>query len=172
MTSEPENLVLGCGQNQYGDDWVHLDRADLDHVDVQHDLNTGELPFEDNRFEFIKARHVLEHVKDDAYVSLLEEICRVAEPGAVLYVVVPHFLSWNAHTFDHKRKYGRRSFDVFTSGHSFENGFPDLFSLEAVHFDFLENEYVNNCRRIYGDEKTAKFVPNSVNEMVFELEVL
>jgi predicted SAM-dependent methyltransferase len=172
LSMKKDKLVLGPGKNDYGAGWVHVDRADLEHIDEVHDLDTGKLPVPSNQFRFIKARHVLEHVRDGAYVDLMREVARVARPDALFYVVVPHFLSWNAHTVDHERKYGRRSFGVFTPGHGFVNQFPDLFELENIHYEFYSSKYVDEMIEKYGDKAVAAHVGNAVNEMVFELRVL
>jgi len=46
------------------------------------------LPFKDNYFDYILARHVLEHVDD--INKALSEIKRVTKSGAVIMIAVPH----------------------------------------------------------------------------------
>ncbi len=54
-------------------------------VDYQVDMTR--LPFEDGRFDFIFASHVLEHVRDDR--AALAEIRRVLAPGGIAVLPVP-----------------------------------------------------------------------------------
>ena len=67
-----------------------------------------ELPFEDGRFDLIAATDVLEHV--DAEDQALQELWRVAAPGAALLLTVPAYM-WLWSTEDerlhHKRRYTR-----------------------------------------------------------------
>lgn len=167
MTSD--KLSLGCGDSKPGEEWVGLDRVDTLDVDVVHDLETGALPFDDGSFEVVEARHVLEHLPHEEYLEILEEVRRVLQPDGLLYVVGPHFLSWNSCTEDHYRSFGRRSFDIFDPRHDYPNQYPDLFHVENWLYDFLDNEHVNNCRKSFPDDEVAAHVPNAVNEIIFEL---
>ncbi len=58
----------------------------------QHKIICGELTdakYQDNKFDFIRMRHVLEHVTDPA--NELREILRVQKPGGYLFLEVPNF---------------------------------------------------------------------------------
>lgn len=90
-------LNLGCGNNIL-EGWVNLDHpravpflpnptgAEL----VGHDIDCPllQLPFDDNSFEEIMARHVLEHVRN--LLPLLQELHRVTEAGGKFLVAVPY----------------------------------------------------------------------------------
>ena len=56
-----EKLNLGCG-NDIRPDYVNLDVADLEGVDVVHDLDQLPLPFDDESFREILCLDVFEHV--------------------------------------------------------------------------------------------------------------
>jgi len=106
-------LNLGCGKKPI-DGSINLDVSADVGADVVHDLNETPWPFVNDTFEEIHAYDVLEHVHD--VVIALEEIHRIARPGAVLHVTVPHFSCANAFTdVTHRHWFGWRSFDVFDS---------------------------------------------------------
>jgi SAM-dependent methyltransferase len=60
--------------------------------DALHDLENTPWPFEDNTFDEIMAIHVLEHLgaTSKSWISIWKEIWRVAKPGAVMEIAVPH----------------------------------------------------------------------------------
>jgi SAM-dependent methyltransferase len=67
------------------------------------------LPFEDGRFDLIFATDVIEHIDDDA--AALNELRRVAAPGARLIITVPAYnwlWSWHDTSWHHKRRYTKR----------------------------------------------------------------
>lgn len=84
-------LNVGCG-NKLIDGAVNLDRVKhREEIDIAHDLNLIPWPFDDNSFDLIVARAVLEHLS----INLLEsvgECWRILKPGGQLYFKLPH---WN-----------------------------------------------------------------------------
>ena len=81
-------LHLGCGKRNFGSDWVHIDRADFDHI---HSQDVTTLPFEDNSCDLIYSSHLLEYFDRDEVVDVLREWRRVLKPGAILRLAVPDF---------------------------------------------------------------------------------
>jgi len=162
-----DKLVLGCGDKYCGENWVHLDISDLDHVDVVHDLEEGTLPFENNYFKKVRAVHILEHLTQEALIDILKEISRVAEKGAEIYIVLPHFLSWNAVDLDHYRGGSRKTFVQFTEEYGMNSPYPNIFSEKSIEYDFLDSTVVKISRILIGDQRTASFLPNSVNEIQY-----
>lgn len=65
-----------------------MDRHPASAADVLCDFDRGWLPFADSTFDHVRAVHVLEHVEDP--IHFIEEMCRVARPGARLLIVTPH----------------------------------------------------------------------------------
>ena len=63
-------LDIGCGPNKVPGA-TGMDRRTMPGVDVVHDLNSRPDPFDDNAFDEIHARHVLEHVDD--MIGVMEE---------------------------------------------------------------------------------------------------
>jgi SAM-dependent methyltransferase len=91
-------LNLGCGQFPKPG-YVNLDVDPNSKADVRHDLNQFPYPFEDESFSRIEAAHVLEHLPDPFVV--MKEIHRIAEPGAIVDIRVPHFSRGMTHA-EHK----------------------------------------------------------------------
>ena len=79
-------LNLGCGED-YREGWVNVDVSDEVDPDYEFDVAEGDWPFDDNSFQHVLARHVLEHLQNP--VAALEEIARVLEPDGTLELVYP-----------------------------------------------------------------------------------
>ena len=89
-------LNLGCGK-KYIDDWVNVDFYDDSKCDVTHDLEEFPWPWKDNSVSKIKIIHTLEHLGVDwkVYVQILQEMYRICEDDAKIYVHVPSPWHWN-----------------------------------------------------------------------------
>lgn len=70
-------LNLGCG-NDIRKGWINLDLYMHDGVDVSHDLNELPLPFDDNSFNVILCKNILEHI---IYFPLMSELHRILKKG-------------------------------------------------------------------------------------------
>ncbi len=104
-------LDLGCG-NKKVRGAIGVDIEKKSQADVICDLEEYSLPFENDSFDIIYARHVLEHIGD--ILSLMKEIHRIGKPNASLFIETPHFSSYSSFTdFTHKHHLGIRSFDPF-----------------------------------------------------------
>jgi SAM-dependent methyltransferase len=107
-------LDVGCGRAKYPGA-IGLDVNPLTDADVIADLNRLPWPFPDSTFDRILCRHIVEHVTD--LVRFVEEIHRIARPGALVEIVTPHFS--NRYSFTdptHLRHLGWHSFEYFTGG--------------------------------------------------------
>ena len=114
-----KTLEIGCGLKPYeaapGEDVVHLDCRPLPHVEQVWDLDRFPYPFTDNTFDRIIALDVLEHTRDVRLA--VEELWRVARPGARLTVRVPYWSSFRAHRDPtHHAFFDEHSFDYFGAG--------------------------------------------------------
>jgi hypothetical protein len=90
MTCMGLHLNLGCGRSPLNG-WVNVDIAALPGVDVVADLDgcrTQRLPFTDNTVSKFQMSHVLEHIGDT--LALMQELHRIAEPGASLIIRSPY----------------------------------------------------------------------------------
>ena len=86
-------LHLGCGKRDFGDDWIHIDGGDFQHL---HSHDVTQLPFEENSVDLIYASHLLEYFDREEAVEVLSEWRRVLRyppggPGGVLRLAVPDF---------------------------------------------------------------------------------
>jgi len=82
-------LEVGSGPIREKDkdkNMLYLDIKRFPGVDVVRDIEKG-LPFENNKFEGIKAHHILEHIKDLIFV--MNEFHRVLKPSGILDIEVP-----------------------------------------------------------------------------------
>lgn len=105
-------LDLGMQSGRKFSGSVGVDIRPGPNVDVLHDLNTFPYPFPDDSFDLIICRHVLEHLRD--LDKVLDEIWRIARPGARLVVEVPHFTNVEAFRhWQHVRFFTAGSFDFF-----------------------------------------------------------
>lgn len=123
-------LNLGCG-NDIRDSYVNLDVADLNGVDVVHDLNVLPLPFNNDVFTEVLCMDVFEHVE---YIPLLKECHRILQPGGSLIVEVPHFSSNNNFVDPtHRNRFSVKTFNFFA-----ENTFER--KQRPYYFDFSFSE--------------------------------
>ncbi|MDP8254653.1 MAG: methyltransferase domain-containing protein [Candidatus Alcyoniella australis] len=83
-----ESLDLGCGRNKLpGALGVDLDPTC--EPDLVLDLDQQPWPLADSSFTQVRARHVIEHVRNAA--GFLSEVWRVSRPDAQIEIVTPHF---------------------------------------------------------------------------------
>lgn len=116
MADAQTSRKLNLGSGQFPKDgFVNVDYHALSASDVSHDLNQIPYPFDGNFFELIEADHVMEHLHDPFQV--MGELYRLAAPGALIHIRVPHFSRGFTHA-DHKR-----GFDV-TFPYYFNPKFP------------------------------------------------
>lgn len=130
--SEPQLKILdiGCGKRKHpGSIGVDV-RANTD-ADVVHDLNAFPYPFAADEFDLIVIRHTLEHLDD--VIRVMEEVHRIARPGARVAIDAPYFTSVDAFSdITHKHFFTSRSFDYFT------DDIPSLDFYSAARFRKLK----------------------------------
>ncbi len=111
----PYRLNVGCGRNIL-EGYVNIDSADLPGIDLICDLEKlRERPIDlpDGSVEFFLLSHVIEHIRDS--LGLMQELWRLAAPGAIAQIRVPHGGSddaWEDPT--HVRSYFVGSFGYFS----------------------------------------------------------
>lgn len=115
LDAPPYRLNVGCGRNiQAG--WINVDSAPLPGVDIVCDLESlRERPIDlpDGTVDQFLLSHVIEHVRDS--LGLMQELWRLATPGAIAVIRVPHGASddaWEDPT--HLRAYFPKSFGFFS----------------------------------------------------------
>ena len=132
-------LELGCGFNKrpgaFGVDIIAGSQADL-----IHDLNVYPYPLSDNSWDRIICFDVLEHVED--FVKTVEEIWRIASPGATIEISGPFMSSVHFYTDPtHKRALTSRSFDYFCPDRPFYR-----YGYTKAAFELVECEYDRGAR--------------------------
>lgn len=81
-------IHLGCGSRNFGNDWIHIDGSDYEHIKY-HDIK--KLPFIDNSVSLIYASHVFEYFDREEAVNVLSEWKRVLKNDGILRLAVPDF---------------------------------------------------------------------------------
>lgn len=110
-----KRLNVGCGRNALPG-WINLDGASLPGVDIVTDLehcDSTPLPIESESIDEFLLQHVLEHITRP--LPLMQELHRVAKPGARALVKVPYGTSddaWEDPT--HVRPFFLGSFGYFS----------------------------------------------------------
>lgn len=168
---EKDKLDLACGNRKASGEWLGLDKRNTPDQDIQHDLEENpELPFPDNCFKKVRASHIVEHLSENTYFLLMQEMARVCEPDGEVIVIVPHFLSWNSHDPDHEREFSKISMNAFSIQHQFPTDTPQPFEEVSHEYKFNESYIVDLFIRFLGERRTAKFLPNAVDEIKFTLK--
>ncbi|HKO68170.1 MAG TPA: class I SAM-dependent methyltransferase [Burkholderiaceae bacterium] len=127
-------LELGCGFNKTPGA-TGVDVIQGSHADIIHDLDKFPYPFTDDEWDRILCRCVLEHVND--FVGTVNEIWRIARPGAMVEVVGPFMSSVNYYADPtHKRAFTSKTFDYFIEGRLASN-----FGYSKARFDLVACEY-------------------------------
>lgn len=89
-----------------------LDQLELEGVDIVADLNQPLDLLPDSCAEHIFSSHTLEHVEE--LLPLLAEIHRIARPGALIEIIVPHFSNPYAYSDPtHVRFFGLYTMNYF-----------------------------------------------------------
>ena len=105
-------LNLGSG-NDYIDGWINVDLDPRMNPDIVCNLDAKNLqiPIKDNTHDLVWCSHIMEHIW---YLPQLKnEILRILQPGGVLIVVVPHYLSIDAWGDDtHVRAFSKHSWSL------------------------------------------------------------
>jgi SAM-dependent methyltransferase len=105
-------LNLGCGRFPTPG-WINVDSAELPEVDLVVDLEGGSLPFETDSIAEFAGSHLLEHIRNS--LGLMQELHRVAKPGAIAVFRVPYGSSDDADTDPtHVRRYFWGSWGYFS----------------------------------------------------------
>lgn len=102
-------LNLGCGFRKL-DGYLNIDIRDDVCADVVYDISTG-LPYPDDSVDEVRAFDLLEHIRPDKVVFVMNEIWRVLRPGGTLEHLTPstdgrgafqdptHRSFWNANSW-------------------------------------------------------------------------
>jgi SAM-dependent methyltransferase len=136
----PAVFDLGCGEHK---------TAGAFGMDLIHDLEVRPYPLPDQCADEVVLSHVLEHFADP--LPVLEEVWRIARPGARVLIRTPHYsgrYAWKDPT--HRRTFSSESFDYFG-----ENGYSYYtqarFRVIRVRLKyFMEEEQWPWLHRLFG----------------------
>ena len=92
-------LNFGSGGSPRRDNVVNLDIYLTDQVDIVYDGRR--IPFRDATFDFIMSQEVFEHIADPEVA--LDEVARVARPGAKFYLQLPFIIGYHSVPGDYWR---------------------------------------------------------------------
>ncbi len=168
-----QRLNVGCGHNVI-EGWINLDSAKRPGVDIVCDLETlrdHPIPLPDGSVDEFLLSHVIEHVRDS--LGLMQELWRLARPGASAVIRVPHGGSddaWEDPT--HVRAYFAGSFGFLSQPHYWraDYGYRADWQPEVVHL-FVDKR---RCEGL-GPEACYEKIRNErnlVREMVCELRAV
>ncbi|PNX49589.1 MAG: hypothetical protein BV457_01165 [Thermoplasmata archaeon M9B1D] len=79
-------LNLGCGKD-IKPAWINVDKFDYNQ-DIIFNLDTFPYPFDDNSFNVILMKDVIEHLKNP--INCLKEIYRISKDRCILIIRTPH----------------------------------------------------------------------------------
>ena len=117
-----KRLNLGCGTKKI-EGFVNVDINPIFKPEKVVDLNKFPWPFEDNEFDHVVAKDVLEHLGETSsdFINAMKELYRISHNGAIWEVQTPH---WNCDIAiddpDHKRKITPGMFHLFNKNKSLE----------------------------------------------------
>lgn len=108
-------LDVGCGANKVPGA-IGIDNNPRTVADVIHDLGEFPYPFDDNEFDEVISRHVLEHVPDP--MGFVTELHRITRAGGRIKLIAPHYSNpdW-ATDLTHRNHLSSYSFNCFVEGH-------------------------------------------------------
>ena len=166
-------LDVGCGAARDARATAGIDVRSHPGVDSVHDLRRFPWPLEDNRFDLIICRDIIEHLDD--IVRTMEELHRIATPGGRIEIWTPHYSHPNS--FDdptHHYHFTLGSFDYFTGDRTYPRYSPCRFRMANKQFLFDRHELLGkllarlNPRR-YEKQFAHLFPPRG---LLFEIDVL
>jgi len=166
-------MNVGCGRNSI-EGWINVDSAQLPGVNIVADLEDvrrNPIAMPDNSVEHFLLSHVIEHIQNS--LNLMEELWRLAVPGATAEIRVPHGGSddaWEDPT--HVRPYFMESFGYFSQpfyGRA-DYGYRGDWKPERI----LLKVDARRCQNLTMQDVFAKsrFERNLVREMICELRAI
>ena len=184
---ELSKLNIGCGRKVMRG-WVNLDFMEGPEV-IAHDITMFPWPFDDNRFDYVLAMHILEHVPHyvkpypgDILNGVLDEIFRIMKDGGILEIHVPHPKNpWALCHMGHTRHVGLRTFQGLLESDN-RSSCEIAYLVEKYKLELLDYKVWYNLRigkltdyhfrkylKKYGEQFTRIFGQPEVSRLVFKL---
>lgn len=79
---------IGCGWRNFGEDWIHIDGGDYDHLDSDDIFIRN---YKNDSADLIYASHFIEYLDREEVVPLLERWREVLKPNGIMRLAVPNF---------------------------------------------------------------------------------
>jgi hypothetical protein len=155
-------LNVGSGKD-YREGWINLDfYNDVNKMDVKHDLENYPYPFQENYFDEIELKMILEHMSNP--IKCLHEIIRIAKNECKVTIIVPHATAYSNFTaFDHRANFTESSFDELILKEA---------GLGALKLKKVEFIYFNKWKRYIPFKGVLKIFLNGIyDDLKFEFEV-
>ena len=116
-------LNLGCGFD-YIEGFVNVDISPDVNPDVVCSFEK-ELPFDDNSFDYINIKQVIEHIAK--LKEFLAEVYRISKPGAIVLIEVPYCYHQTAFsTITHINFFSITSFETLSAKSQFHYDTPGV----------------------------------------------
>jgi len=145
-----KTLDIGCGNNKIKDA-VGLDISKDSQADIIWDLNNYPYPIEENAFDKVFAKHIIEHVDDP--IRFLQEIHRIVKPEGTCFLETPHFSCYVSYSEpQHKRYFSYFMIDEILKKVPFKAISREITfykSYKRVGIKFLANKYPRSYERFW-----------------------
>ena len=164
-----KKLNLGC-KKDIREGYINLDILPFKGVNVQHDLNKFPYPFEDNYFDEIICKHVLEQTDD--WKKVIKELYRISKNKAKWSIEVPYYNSVIAFNPHNKHFFTPSSFNIYDKkridlfGKPLEKPFYEIKNIKLIP-SFLGRFVPPRLRNFMG-----MMIGNLVMWITFEIEVI
>jgi len=164
-------INMGCGWRNFGNDWIHIDSGEYEHLDYKSITDLGQ--FSDDTVDLIYASHVIEYFDRQQIPNILKEWKRILKPQAVLRIAVPSFFEIsklytnNNYTLDNfvGLLYGRMKMADQTIYHKTVYDFESLKAvLENCGFKNVSHyDWRQTCHSMFDDHSQA-YLPHMDKE--------
>ena len=144
-------LNIGCGddykESNENEEWINVDSSQNVRCDKVMNLENIPYDFPDNTFDFIYAKHVIEHISRDKFIDVMRELHRIAKPDAMIHLILPYNKFWNDPT--HKNPTTPETFHYFSD--------PRISRIYNLPKFEVIKERITSDNNKYHSEKTILF---------------
>ena len=158
------SLDIGCGAHKHSGT-LGVDRRIMPGVAVVCDIEQG-LPFRDGGVTTVFLHNIVEHMDD--LLAFMEELYRICEPGAKVYVRTPYYASREAFVDPtHVRYITEATFEYFDYPNYY--GLKTNFKIRSTYFKMRKPF---KFLPAYFQKRLRRYLWNTCIEMDIELEVI
>lgn len=166
------NINIGAGYKRY-DGFINIDQDPNTNPDYLVNLETDNLPLEDNSVDRVIAHHILEHL-GSGYFHLLQELYRVCKHGAIIDIRVPHpsheiYLNDPTHkrpvTVEGLRLFSKtyNQMEIKRGGSSSTLGLQFNVDFEIVGFNYIHDPYYDELKKTLEKEQLQRLFREALN---------